>query len=88
MKYKTPPLPKVYHHLPNINTYVDPDGYNNTRPINIVNSTNNYYNRNAAVPYFENVSYNITHPDDSLDKEYGMGDETSRIRRLQNGTYF
>ena len=98
MKYKTPPLPKVRSHASDLKVFVDPNGYN-TKPLNIVNNnyyvsdykSNNfnpsftdYYTRNTAIPYFETNEFTMVNPDISLDNEIEIGDETDRIRKLQN----
>ena len=83
MKYKTPPLPKIYSHASDVKAYVDTSGYN-TRPINIISSTNNYYSRNTAVPYFENTDFSMADPTSMLDNEVEVGEETDRVRKLQN----
>ena len=98
MKYKTPPLPKVYSHASDFKAYIDPSGYN-TKPYNIVNnnyyvsdyknnnfnpSYTDYHTRNTTIPYFETNEFTMANPDIGLDNEVDIGDETDRIRKLQN----
>lgn len=85
MQYKTPPLAKISsQYSKNFKAHVDTSGYN-TRPVNIINSTSNYYSRKQAVPYFENSDFSMLN-DSSLpyDEEAEVGGETSRLRKLQN----
>jgi hypothetical protein len=83
MSYKTPPLPKLYNHASDIKIKVDTSGYH-TRPINIVDNSKNYYSSNSAVPYYETNDFTMNDPNFSLDEEAEIGDETDRVRKLQN----
>jgi len=82
MKFKTPPLPKIYNQIKDIKPRIDTSGYH-TRPINIVASTNNYYSRHNAIPHFDSSEFTMNDPN-NLDGEVDVGEETDRVRKLQN----
>lgn len=82
MKYKTPPLPKIYSYTSDIKAVVDTSGYG-SRPISIINNTSNYYSKNTAIPYFETNDYSMNNPEMFIDDDLELGEDTDRVLKLQ-----